>query len=174
MARLTQQQWDIARAVWESDPTMVDATVGKRFGVNAETVRVRRHKEGWKRDPDALAKIAAHAHVDADNLGTDPNYGISGKLLHNRVKTRPVADISTAVDERVRVRAEVLDRHRKEVAMLRGRVYGAIKDDSRDKLAFAKVATDTIKVIQDMERRAFGLDAIEGPLPGGVLVIERE
>lgn len=79
-------------------------------------------------------------------------------------------------DAAVGLRAALLERHRSEWQMARQLAYEAVKGRDFDKAKLAKITTETIRNIQDGERKAWGLDITEPAAPGStntVVVIER-
>jgi len=69
-------------------------------------------------------------------------------------------------------RAEVLTRHRQESNAVRSMMYDAIRSKDRDVSRLAKMCSETLQIIQSLERKAWGLDKAESLAPN-VIVIDR-
>ncbi len=94
----------------------------------------------------------------------------------------PPIEIQTAVEAVVaaeQVSEAVLERHRKEWSAPRGlsaeamRIRDSDPFKSFERAKLAKILAETLKLIQDGERQALGLDTKENP-KGHVVVIERD
>ena len=115
-------------------------------------------------------------------IGSGPAGLLLGQLLH-------LAGIEAVIIEQRsqeyvlgRIRAGVLDRHRREWSAPRGLAYKALKMGQEGKVleAFelaklAKITSETLQIVQVGECRAFGLDHTSRGQDGGTVVtIERE
>lgn len=161
-----------AKALWEGDPQMTIRMVATEIGVPYATVdkwsKGGRDGKGekWKK---RLGDMSERAQQAADNYKT--TLGELGPEITTEQQQQAVADAAeqTAVD----LRATVLDRHRKEWNAPRQISYEAIKEKNFDRMKQAKITAETLKIIQDGERKAWGIDSG----PGGekvTVVIERE
>ncbi|WP_175787525.1 hypothetical protein [Burkholderia anthina] len=69
-------------------------------------------------------------------------------------------------------RSRVLDTHRKETKAVRALVYQAMRDGksnsegAADKMRTAKLAAESVQILQNMERKAWGLDGEPNTGPG--------
>lgn len=63
-----------------------------------------------------------------------------------------------AEDNAVALRAAVLQRHRTEWAIARKRVYEAARKGDFELAKLGKITSEALKIVQDGERRAWGLD----------------
>lgn len=78
------------------------------------------------------------------------------------------------------VRDEVLERHRKEWAAPRALSAEAVRMRDSDPMKayerarLAKMTAETLKIVQDGERKSLGLDQIDTPPGGYTVVVERE
>lgn len=156
-----------ARALWEGDPTISKRQVAEELGITMRAVDRWSLDEGWaKRQAD----MSERAHAAADTY--------KGKLaeLGPEITTEQQQQAMTEAAEEtaVQLRAQVLDRHRKEWNAPRKLSYDAVKTKNFDQMKMAKITAETLKIIQDGERRAWGIDS--GPDGGGkvTVVIERE
>ena len=67
----------------------------------------------------------------------------------------------------------MLERHRKEVDAPRKLVYQAIQSGDLEKAKLAKTVAETLRIAQELERKAWGLDAGENAGGDKVIVIDR-
>mgnify|MGYP002619561445 CR=1 FL=1 len=86
---------------------------------------------------------------------------------------KPPHDPAVVQDVAVKLRAEIADRHRKEWQAARKLSYEAIQAKDFERAKLAKITSETIKIIQEGERKAWGLDAADPQAGPSVVVIER-
>ena len=97
-----------------------------------------------------------------------------GKPLDDTVAAAEVARELSA-DVAVDVRAQVIDRHRKEWAAPRKIAYEAIQRADFERAKLAKITAETLTLIQSGECRAFGITAEgRGADARTLVVIDRE
>ena len=178
MARLSTEQWRSIRDSWEFDSDQPSLTVsasraGEKFNFKSpakSSVSLRMTNDAnagkpWKRH-GSLEGINVRAHRKADAMVgsggedrsevNDPD-GELNAISHKK---------ELAVEESTDLRAEVIARHRREWMTIIILQNEALVDRKVDhKLAFeksklAKINTEIIKLRQDGERRAWGLDDI--------------
>ena len=184
----TKERWLEQRVRWEADPTYTGAAVAAEMGVSAAAVSQRMKREGWERvaDPKELARRAADradkamareaareaAKVVAERVASEAVDGVKARAVEAEVERRDqTADL--AVD----MRARILERHRKELDAPRNIMYAAIREGNFEKAKLAKITSETVKILQDAERKAWNLDAENegGASDGSVrVVIERK
>ena len=184
MARLSKDEWAEVRREWEASPqlglTWLTKGAGGRFDVTEEAIR--RQRLAAKGTPDEWVKrghsadVARRAREGADRIAAaapspDPasppppetpkaaggGTDVGGDPAKN---ARAPADAeATAVD----LRAKLIDLHRNEWKAARRLVYAAMKEGEEavgfDKAKFAKITTESLRNIQEGERRAWSLDA---------------
>lgn len=163
-----------ARALWEGDPKISKAAVGKEMGI--PYCMIDKWSKGgqdgtgekWvKRTEDNMSE---RAHAAADTY--------RGKLadLGPEITTeqRQQAEAETADETAVELRAKVLERHRKEWNVPRALVTEAVKARDFNKAKLAKITSETLKLIQDGERKAWGIDSGPDGQTKVQVVIERE
>jgi hypothetical protein len=183
--------WAIARARWEGEPRCSYADLADFLGISKQAVGKRAIKEGWTKKLN-LTAIAGRAHtvadrhiareaVDAPKLpgSVDEQSPSSATLPYSGVAlgavTQAIPDSKNATpemlaqaveDAAVDARAEILKRHRTEWVAPRNQIYKALKSTDIDQAKLAKLAAETLKLIQDGERKAWGLDNGEEQGPG--------
>jgi hypothetical protein len=191
MARpsISKEQWTVARAIWESDPVVTFAEIAEDFGVTRQAVQLHARRHGWvKRLDKQTVSDLAHAAADSKLTGSPadgskPAGSVVADTLEKRI-TRALPDLplgaspedaqkaaeAAAIDRR----AEVLGTHRKELLAARTLLYGAIKSKVLDEAKQVKIAAEAMKIIQDAERKAWGLDSDEkGGRPQVQVIVHR-
>lgn len=177
--------WRKGRLMWEADATMSFADVGKVIGVSKQIVARKAKKEGWEKvsNQEDLAR-RAYDKADAMALSSPaqssesvtegpraPAITLPADAPEGDAPYPPAVVADTATD----LRAKVLDRHRREWPMVRNEAYKAIREKNFDLAKGAKIAAETLKIIQEGERKAWGLDAKEGDGNSVVkVVVERK
>ncbi|WP_433703752.1 hypothetical protein [Paraburkholderia sacchari] len=191
---ITPEQWARARLQWESEPLVTYADIAEDLGIRRQSVRERAVREQWQRRLD-LQAVAEKAHAQADSKFTyspvdSPEQAalpvadaaefvrrapILPSGLPQVPAGVPLEQAQAAVEKAaVDQRSEVLTKHRKEILHVRQLAYDSIAemrkpsgdpDKAFHKGRHAKVIAETMKLVQEAERKAWGLDA-EPPKPG--------
>jgi len=160
---LTLRQKIAARAMWEADPTMSKEAVAKHFGVSKGVIDRISAEDGWKKleqgmTPEA-AELADRASTQIILAGEEPTPEELEQASHKVTR-----------DHGEEMRAQLLARHRKEWQIPRVLSAEAVKDRNFEKAKLAKITAETLKILQDGERKAWGLDNGEAST---TVVIER-
>ena len=182
MARLTPEQWEAIRSVWEYDPDEpsheVAATrAGKKYQFkppSKSNVCVKCIKDSWERRGNlnginAAAHRKADAMVDANGNPTKQNDQNEDTQKEQNHVLNPAALVQASRIESEDKRAEVTARHRQEwaqVAILRQEGLQMRSSDPvrcSEKLRQAKIAAEVTAIQQQGERKAWGLDVIVDP-----------
>lgn len=157
--RLTADQWSSIRQQYETDPRLSFGDLAEKHGISKQAIHKRATTEKWERVL-SLAELNARAQTRADHL------------VDGRVDAQTLASTRKAgIDEATERRAAVLERHRKEIDGPRKLVYQAIQSGDLEKAKLAKAIAETLRIAQELERKAWGLDAAEGG--ASVIVIDR-
>lgn len=140
--RLSRDDWAAARVKWESDPEATDTSVADLFGVTRQAVAGKRERDGWAK-VGVLQAVQQRAQLMADKT--------CANIALGNIK-------SDSVDLAVEIRADVIERHRGDWAEHRKHftISGIASDFDLGKSA--KIAAEMIKIRQDGERKAYGLD----------------
>lgn len=153
--------------MYESDPTVSKAQVATHFGVSKGAIDRYSLEDGWKKAENTDA-MTAEAHRIADRVSAvitplelDPVPAPAAIAEAQRVVTR---------DEGAERRAKVIERHRDEWRIVRGLSAEAVQGRDFEKAKLAKITGETLKLLQDGERKAWGLDVGENAPP---VVIDR-
>jgi len=181
--RLSADEWTAARLAWESDPNMTMGRLAEVLGITKQSVHARMKKDAAAGDPwekqQPLSDLAARAQRIADRQASrakadegggkadDSDQAVSKKA--DLPEPPPLPDADTPVNQR----AEVISRHRREWAVVRGLSGEAIKGRDFERAKLAKITSETLKIMQDGERKAWGLDALDPEKQAPVVVIER-
>lgn len=144
--RLSKDEWATARVKWEGDPEATDTSVAAIFGITKQAVEQQRKKNGWQK-VGALQNVSERAQFAADNLA---------KLGIDKIKAE-------AVDMAVGIRADILGRHRAD--WVEHREHFTLKEiaDNFDLGKSAKITAEMLKIRQEGERKAYGLDDAQAP-----------
>jgi len=195
----TAANWAIARARWEGEPRCSYADLTDFLGISKQAIGKRAVKEGWTKKIN-MRKIVETAHAVADQrIARDAALPSDGAGLVDdsanlttwvaadspaaAVIPVPVPDSRHATPEMlaqavenaaVDARAQILKRHRSEWVAARNQIYKALKSGDNAQAKLAKLAGETLKLIQDGERKAWGLDSGETEAGQVRIVIERQ
>ncbi len=182
-AEFTAEHRAVARALFESQPGTTIVEVATQIGAAPPTVR------RWKSQASAAGMPWRAARHKAPEMT-----GRAGEIANSHrmrlAELGPAADderaqreaeIATADWHAAQLRAAVIDRHRLEWSAPRKIIYDAIKKVAEgdtagglERAKMAKIAAETLTLVQAGERRSWGLDAAAlGECGGTVVVIER-
>lgn len=169
-----------ARVLFEGVPGATCESVAAEVGVPVGTVRRWKSVDGWKPAVKQLPELSARAGVLADSW--TKKMSDLGKPMDDEVAAAEAAR-EVAVDLQVDVRAQVIDRHRKEWAAPRKIAYDAIQQaqvqkdvaGAFERAKLAKITSETLTLIQAGECRAFGITAEgRGADARTVVVVDRD
>lgn len=172
---ISNEIWAQVRAAWEADPRMSFKEAGEPFDLGKATVHARAHRDGWKKleQPQAMVQ-RAHARADAAVVASvspeaksTPSVAPSTRELviaaREEKKDQPTREPTP--DQRaeaeaaaIDLRAKLIERHRKEWDIARKRVYEAANGNDFEKAKLGKITAEAIKIIQEGERKAWGID----------------
>lgn len=175
---IPESTWTAIRALYESPPGISIAQLARKYdavGITKDDLIERRDAEGWKQgkmlQDNALVNARAHAIADEyskelADLGDD----ITEEDVA-RATDRVVAETAAAA------RAEIIDRHRREWKLINNLLTEQLRERANTDKAFAKakltkITAETIKIKQEGERKAWGIDQIEDP--STTIVVERD
>ncbi|MBL8408353.1 MAG: hypothetical protein JNJ81_11190 [Candidatus Accumulibacter sp.] len=150
MARLTLDQWSSVRAKREAGASF--PALAKDFGVSHQAIQKRAKAEGWGDGSDVEDVIRRKVAEKVAGL----------------VATENPAKKAEALDAEAEKRAAVVTRHRREWEQVVGLRQEALQVRQSDPSAafgrarLAKITAEMTKIQQDGERKAWGLDAVDG------------
>jgi hypothetical protein len=162
-----------ARALYEGVPGTTCESVAKETGVPVGTVRRWKATDDWKPARRAIQNLSARAGELANSFKTKMTD--LGKPLSDEIAA---AEAAKELSEQfaVDVRAQLIDRHRKEWSAPRKIIYEAVQSGDLDKAKLGKIAAETLMLIQTGECRAYGMDqaARGADAARTVVVIDRD
>ena len=171
--QISDHRWVAARALYEGTPGMTFPQLAKETKIGTSTLQRKANEDGWvkARDPAQLAAMSAAAQEVADRFAS--KVAEYGDEISAEQKAAAVAE--TVQETAVLERGKVLDRHRREWAAPRKLSYEAVQNRDFERAKLAKITAETLKIIQEGERKAWGLDQSgDGDAKGVTVVIERE
>jgi hypothetical protein len=162
-----------ARIMYEGTPGMTLAMVAEKVGIGKSTAGDYASAQKWKKKykngevtKEALELADTYKSTVAD-LGPEVTPDQKSEVI------KQIAD-----DDAIAKRAELLARHRREWAAPRAMSAEAVQSrdldpiKAFDRAKLAKITAETLSIVQNGERKAWGLDV--GELPAGsVVIIER-
>jgi hypothetical protein len=180
--------WGIARARWESEPRCTFVDIAEFLKVSKQAVAKHANQQGWVKKLDMIA-LAERAHVAADAKIASEGMTVSNPALTVGDAAADLPTVTTVIpasgsanpdtmaraveDAAVDARAQILKRHRTEWAAARSQIYKALKTGDNDGAKLAKLTGETLKLIQDGERKAWGLDNGESEAGSMRIIVER-
>lgn len=146
MPRLTKDQWAAARIKWESDPSLTFEALAGELKVSRVAVSKRASTDGWQRTTD-LRTLAQLAHAKSD-----------AREVTAKVSPEVTRETIAARDAAVDLRADVIDRHKADLA--RHRTLHSDEEQAADLEACkrAKMSMEALTLRHKAERAAYGLD----------------
>jgi hypothetical protein len=184
--RMNADDWRRARIAWESEPTASFAKIADYFGVSKALIGRKAKEQGWQKRlsadvaADRAHEIAAskftHSAVES-SAQTPVVDGNRAEICPSQptVTSGAAVEQARAVAEAMAVdrRAEVEVRHGQEHAAARSLLYAAMKSRDVETTKQAKLTLESLKILHDLERRAWRLDAPAKPLPAVSITINR-
>jgi hypothetical protein len=180
-ARLPDSVWASIRTVWEYDPDEPSYTVaaeraGQKHGFSPpKNGSISKHlkSDAKKGDPwerrGSLSGINSAAHRKADHTSTnsstenDNNQDVTAEDGNDGNGSSTKKEQAARIESE-NLRADLISRHRQEWNVSRVLLNEAIADrkgntkEAFEKAKLAKISTEIIKIRQDGERKAWGLD----------------
>lgn len=160
----TKDDWRIARLRWETDPTVSGSDIARELDVSRNAVSLRIKKEQWARVgvPADLARRAAdRADIDTARAALEQQRAQRSEnqkaALVEAIEAAEAGREELAVD----LRATVIMRHRGELGECRTLVEEAIKKRDFELAKLGKITAEAKVIIQNAERKAWGLDVEE-------------
>lgn len=163
-----------AKALYEGDPAITKRQVAEEMGIPYATLD-KWSKGGDTGTDDKWVKRTAENMSERAKAAADTYRGKLSELGPEITTEQQKQAMDEAADETaVELRAKVLERHRKEWNVPRGLVNEAVKARDFNKAKLAKITSETLKLIQDGERKAWGIDSGPDGATKVQVVIERE
>ena len=141
MARgITADQWADARAMRESGKSYQD--IADAIGCSAVLVHRKSKDEGWGDGSDLEEVIRAKALAKVNKIV-------------NAVDPEKMAESIAAAADQV---AEVITRHRTDLTGISAAALDALDAGDEKRAKIIKITAETLKIVQDCERRAWGIE----------------
>jgi hypothetical protein len=148
--KITEAQWTDARAMRES---------GSSF---------REVADGTGIDPSLLCRTAKNqGWGDGADVGEAIRKRVDEKV-HGIVYSVDPAKKAAALDAAAEKVVAKVEQHKTEWDAPRKNAYDAFESDDPAKMRMAKAFAETLKIIQDGERRAWGIDSAIAPKPAPI------
>ena len=147
---VARYDWETIRAEYEAGATMGE--LSRKHGVNKAAISRRAKKEGWIQDSSEVVARLADAKVNG---------------LVNTVDPKKKAEAVDAAAER---RAAVIREQREVWTGFREEIRAALEGNDFDRLRRLKLASESLRIVQDAERKAWSLDKTEAETPSVVRV----
>lgn len=154
--RIPEERYVAARVLYESTPGMTFEKLADETGISYRSLENRSRADGgWtKRTLMPPTGMTEAAQKVADSYTTRlAEYG--DKVTPEQ---RQVALQDTAVEVAVDLRAQVIDRHRKEWKIIEMLLGEHVKARDFDKAKLTKITAEAIKIKQEGERKAWGIE----------------
>lgn len=163
--RMSPEEWAGIRAKWETDPRDGYTWIVNEMNLHVTHMAVlkRAKKEGWAKK-SSLKSIVEQAQRKADS-----------RKVAAKVSEKVAGETAVLVDsDAVDLRADVIEKHREEWGEHRTTfpMSNMLGEDGLGVARVAKTVAEAIKIRQEGERKAWGLDAIAEDTSGGVATIE--
>lgn len=148
--------WVKVKAEWEADPTLTFKSLSERFGgtPTKQAIGQRAKRENWTRfNPNETD--AQRAIREAADKMPETAKAVTGEVIAEP-SVPQVSDLGKHAA--IAARAQVIDRHRRELNHPRQRIYAALQENDFNKAKLAKISAETLSILQAAERKAWGLD----------------
>lgn len=143
--------WETIRAEYEAGSTMGE--LSRKHGVDKAAISRKAKKEAWLADLSEVVNKRAEAKVNG---------------LVNAVDPKKKAE---AVDRAADAKAAVIMRHKEEWEQHQQLIRAAVESGDFDAAKLAKITAETIKIRQEGERKAWGIqDKAETELTGNMAI----
>lgn len=147
----TRYDWETIRAEYEAGASQSD--LSRRHGASRKAIQKRIVAEGWTQDISGTVNRMAEARVAGVVAGCDPK--------------KKAEALGRAAD----AKAAVILRHKAEWERHQALMDEALDAGDFDRAKLAKITAETLKIRQEGERRAWGIqDRSETEVSGGMVL----
>lgn len=146
--QITPERIAAARALYEAHPKKPLREIAEETGISLPSVKRYCSAEGWRKL--RMSDVERLQESYAEKLPANPTQ-----------EDRKAAADAVVVEQALTERKRLLDRHKKEWDYPRKLAYQAIQSNNFDTAKLAKISSETLRNIQDMERKAWGIDKNE-------------
>lgn len=169
-----------ARDLYEGTHQLTMADLAEMTGISVRVLRQARRDQNWQKALETKTGATTEAALAAANVFRERQLApivakapAAGSIAEEDVKAL-IEPLPAEVDE-------VLKRHRDEWKAPRAMVVESVRMRDSDpfksfeRAKLAKITAETLKIVQDGERKAHGIDVGTQPPPGKhVVIIERD
>lgn len=152
----TPEEKAAARALYEMTPKMSLPMVADQVGIPVETIKS--WACGERGNGGRWAKIAEGVTEQAHLLANKHKTTLAELGPSLSMQDTEAAEKQTSGLAAVEARASIIGRHRTEWNAPRQLAYEAVKTRDINKAKLAKMTAETLKLVQEGERKAWGLD----------------
>lgn len=138
-----QYDWETIRAEYEAGASQSD--LAKRHGVSRTAIQKRIRSESWMQDITGAINRLTEAKVAGVVAGCNPQKK------------------AEAFDRAAEAKAAVIQRHKAEWDEHKRHIMEALEEGNFDKAKLAKITAETLKIRQDGERKAWGIQDVLPP-----------
>lgn len=157
--KLTKEQWQEIRTRWENDPREGHSWLVNEMSLplTHNTIFVKAKREGWTK-LISPKKVAEQAHRNADNHFVVCHHdGLVTLVNEENPNFVNVLTNQEANEIAIDLRTSIIQGHRDDAKSFRDVDLKLM--DTMDGARIAKIKIDAIKVLHDIERKAWNLDA---------------
>ncbi|ECN9265177.1 hypothetical protein ACLMYS_003833 [Salmonella enterica] len=134
-----------ARAMYEADPRKTLRDIAEETGMSLMTMKRYSASQGWRKAPVTdFGKLAVSYEKQLPANPTEADHAKAAEAIAN--------------EQVIVERKRVLERHRKEVDLSRKLAYEAVQKNDFETAKLAKITSETLRNLQDLERKAWGID----------------
>lgn len=138
MAAAPRFDWEKIRAEYEAGASM--GSLSRAYGVSKPSISVRAKKEGWIQDTTEAVNRLVNAKLNG---------------VANPVSPEKKAEALSAAADR---KMAVIVRHQDEWRRHQAIIDEALANNDFERAKLAKITAETIRIRQDGERRAWGIE----------------
>lgn len=139
--------WETIRAEYEAGASQSE--LAKRHGVSRTAIQKRIRSEGWMQDISGAINRLTEAKVAGVVAGCNPQ--------------KKAAALDRAAD----AKAAVILRHQAEWEEHKRHIMEALEESDFDKAKLAKITAETLKIRQEGERKAWGIQDVPQAMAQG-------
>ncbi len=170
--RVEPERYAAARIIYETTPGITYARCAELTGISARSLEQQSKKDGgWNKNslkPPKGMQAAAQEAADKYN-GKVEKYGFNPT---DAEKKEAIAQVSEEIG--VDLRAQILDRHRREWGPIRALIYKNLRGGKfNEEVKLAKMSAEALNILQLAERKAWGLDKPNDTDKPPIVVIDR-
>ncbi|WP_155626509.1 hypothetical protein [Burkholderia vietnamiensis] len=158
----TDVEWAAARHRYETEPGVGLSAIAISLGISKGSAGNRAKAEGWRKCEQGTTPARDRGNEEAGKVAEGPESTSESAPGVYSPQPAPAIEVAVIADEH----AQVVATHRQEARAVRGAVYRALKSKDPEDVRLAKLAAEAMQIVQNMERKAWGLDGEPNLGPG--------